>query len=308
MNKKKFLLPSVFLALTIVAYIVASVLFCYTTKPEVTSGEFPFSITYKYKDEIKTFSGVCKCEFSGSKTIGNEHDRYWDSEVVIENSGNFENDHVIAESEHTTLGIQENMYAGYFMGDPLHKDHYAVYGEDGPTPIVEYYDYQNGIEINEENEDEVLEKIGFEIIDYTYPEPIENSFTFSGVKYEADNVTIFVAISLAFMLLCLIFVRKDKEYKYAAIDKIGICLNFIVGLIAIPFITLICIFFDLNGSGEDILSQIAYNTPAFAIICLTLSIVFRRREFGKPGFFVQFAGVALFALLLLAEYVAFLLI
>jgi len=46
MKTKKFLLPSIFLAVTIIAYIAATVVFCYTTKPEVTKGAFPFSITY----------------------------------------------------------------------------------------------------------------------------------------------------------------------------------------------------------------------------------------------------------------------
>ena len=61
MKLKKFTLPAIFLVITIIAYIVASFVFCYTTKPAVSEGEFPFSITYEYKGEQKTISGVLKC-------------------------------------------------------------------------------------------------------------------------------------------------------------------------------------------------------------------------------------------------------
>lgn len=305
MNTKKFLLPSVFLAITIVAYIVAAVTFCYTTKPEVATGEFPFSITYEYKGEVKTFSGVFKCEYYSSSTIWNEHNRHWEGNSVIDNPGSFENDNIIDQHDHMTLAIQENMHAGYFMGDPLHKDHYKAYDLEGPKPYVEYYDYKNGIEINEHDSDAVFEAAGFRILDYTYAEPIENSFSFSGILFKADNVSIFIAIALVFLLLCLIFVRRDKEYTYSVFDKIGMCLNFIIGIVVLPFVSVVCIFYDLNGGGTDILSQIAYNIPFIAIVCLALSIVFRRKGFCKTGFFIQFAGPALFALLLLLEALPF---
>ena len=51
MKTKKLSSTMIFLAVTIVAYIVATVIFCYTTKPEVSTGEFPFSITYEYKGD-----------------------------------------------------------------------------------------------------------------------------------------------------------------------------------------------------------------------------------------------------------------
>ena len=78
MKIKKLTATMIFLVMTLAAYIAASVIFCYTTKPEVTTGEFPFSITYEYKGETKTLSGVLECEYSGSYTILNEHNRYWD--------------------------------------------------------------------------------------------------------------------------------------------------------------------------------------------------------------------------------------
>lgn len=302
MKAKKFLVFYIILAITIIAYIIATVAFCYTTKPEIATGEFPFSITYKYKDEINTLSGVYKFEFSGSRTIHGQHERFWEQEVTYNNPGNTpiieENDELL-----TSLAIQPDMHAGYFMGDPLEKDYYLSYGHDGAEPYVEYYDYKNEIYLDDENREEILESIGFEIIEYSYPEPIENSFSFSGIEYEADNIIFFVILMLIFLLACIIFVRRDKEYKYTYLDKSCIIVNFIVGIIALPFIYIVCSLFGIVGSGYEWIDQIIYNIPPIAILCLALSIVFRRKGFSKTGFFIQFGGVALFALFVLLEYI-----
>ena len=302
MKTKKFFLPSIFIAVTIIAYIAATLIFCYTTKPEVTKGEFPFSVTYEYKGETKTLSGVYQCEYSGSYTIWNEHNRYWDGESIIEYDGEYEIPNVVYSDETMTLSVYENLVAGYFMGDPLYSDWYANYGDENPHPHIEYYDYANDISLNDENREEIFEKIGFKIIDYTYPEPIKNSFSFSGIRYEADNVIIFVAISLLFLLACLIFVRKDKEYKYSNLDISGIVLNFLIGILAVPFITTICIFFGIVESGVEIIDQTIYNVPSLTIMCLALSIVFRRKEFPKTGFFIQFGGILIFLIFLLLDF------
>jgi hypothetical protein len=112
---------------------------------------------------------------------------------------------------------------------------------------------------------------------------------------------IFVLISLLFFLACLIFVRKDKEYKYSKLDISGIVLNFLIGIFAVPFITTICFFFGIVESGVEIIDQTVYNIPSIAIMCLALSIVFRRKEFPKTGFFIQFAGIAAFIIALLLD-------
>ena len=99
MKIKKLLPITVILAVTIIAYIVATLSFCYTTEPEVTKGEFPFSITYEYKGETKTLSGVMECEYSGSYTIWNEHRRYWNSEDKYINPENPENPHIVEQND-----------------------------------------------------------------------------------------------------------------------------------------------------------------------------------------------------------------
>jgi hypothetical protein len=193
------------------------------------------------------------------------------------------------------------MDAGYFMGDPLHKDHYKAYGLEGVEPHIEYYDYKNDISLDDENKAEILKSIGFEIIDFTYPQPIENSFSFAGIQYEADNIIIFVAIMLLFFFVCLIFVRKDQEYRYSKLDKAGIVFNFLVGLFAVPFITVSCMLFGLVESHIELINQITYNIPSFTILCLALSVVFRRKGYSKAGFLIQFGGILPFVLILVLD-------
>ena len=303
MKTKKLSLAIILLVITVIAYIVATVLCCYTTKPEVLTGEFPFSITYKYKGETNTLPGVLKCEYSGSNTISGEHNRYWNNQTVYNNPNNVENPMVIDQNDDlmTTLAVQVDMCAGYFMGDPLYATYYTDDGCEGPEPFVEYYDYINEIELNDENRDEILESIGFEIVDFTYAEPIENSFSFSGIQYEADHVTVFVLITAVYLVLCLVFVRKDKEYQYSEFDKVGIIFNFIMGIVVLPFLTFICTMFGIVENRVELINQITYSTPSIGVLCLALSIVFRRKGYSKPGFFVQFGGIMLFILILILD-------
>ncbi len=298
MKTKKLFLPAILLVGLLVAYAILTVILCYNTKPAVSEGEFPFSITYEYLGETKTISGVYSCKFEGSQTVFREHDRYWSGEITYT-----EGDYFVFQEEMKTLAVQPYMIAGYFMGDPLHSDIYQVYGLEGPEPYAEYYDYENEISITDFDKDEELAAIGFRFVDYSYAQPIENSFSFSGVEYEADNIIFFVALMLVFLLVCIIFVRKDKEYKYSYLDKSCIIVNFIVGIIAVPFISLICTMFGLVGSGYEWIDQCIYNIPSFTILCLALSVMLRRKGYSKQGFFVQFGGILAFVLMLLTDLI-----
>ena len=298
MKARKLILPAILLVGLLIAYAIVSVIFCYNTKPAVSECEFPFSITYEYLGEIKTLSGIYSCKYNGSRTIFREHDRYWDGEIVYT-----EGDYIVLQEEMKILAIQPNMEAGYFMGDPLHRNHYLVYGLEGPKPYAEYYDYEKDISLEDYNQDEELADIGFRFVDFSYAEPIENSFSFSGIEYEADNIIFFVALTFIFLLVCILFVRKDKEYQYSNLDKTGVVFNFIVGIVAVPFIFIVCTLFGIFGSGYEWIDQIIYNIPPFAILCLALSIVFRRKGFSKTGFYIQFSGILLFLLSILSDLI-----
>ena len=298
MKIKNLRISAILLVGLLVAYAILTVILCYNTKPAISEGEFPFSITYEYLGETKTISGVYSCKFEGSQTVFREHDRYWSGEITYT-----EGDYFVFQEEMKTLAVQPYMIAGYFMGDPLHSDIYQVYGLEGPEPYAEYYDYENEISITDFDKDEELAAIGFRFVDYSYAQPIENSFSFSGVEYEADNIIFFVALMLVFLLVCIIFVRKDKEYKYSYLDKSCIIVNFIVGIIAVPFISLICTMFGLTGSGYEWIDQCIYNIPSFTILCLALSVMLRRKGYSKQGFFIQFSGILAFVLMLLTDLI-----
>jgi hypothetical protein len=81
------------------------------------------------------------------------------------------------------------------------------------------------------------------------------------------------------------------------LDKWGIVFNFLVGIIAVPFITFICIMFGIVESHIELINQIVYNIPSITILGLALSVVFRRKGYSKAGFLIQFAGILPFALL-----------
>ena len=298
MKTKKHSLEIILLAITIIAYIVASVIFCYTTKPKVLTAEFPFSITYEYKGQTNTLSGVLECEFAGSNTIHAQHHRYWNQETIYHNPNNVENPFVIEQNDtlQTILTIHENMSAGYFMGDPLYANYYNY---EEPKPSVEYDDAKNDIYL-----DENLDTIGFKIIDYIYAKPIENSFSFSGIQYEADNIIIFVAIMTIYLVLCFVFVHKDQEYQYSKLDIVSIVLNFITGIFVVPALTIICMLFGIVESHIELINQITYSIPPIAVLGLAQSVVLRRKGYSKSSFFIQFSGIFLFIVILLLDILA----
>ena len=299
MKTKNLHIPAILLVGLLIAYAILTVTICYNTKPAVSEGEFPFSITYEYMGKTGTTSGISICKFDGSQTIFGEHTRYWSEETVYT-----EGDYIVYRDETKTLTVQPGTEAGFLMGDPLYSDyHKKHYDMEQPGAYVEYYDYEKDISISGYHNEEELADVGFRVLDFYYGEPIENSFSFSKVTYEPDNIICFVALMIIFLLVCIIFVRKDKEYIYSKLDIAGIILNFIVGIVAVPFITLICTMFGLTGSGYDLIDQCIYNIPSFTILCLALSVMLRRKGYSKQGFFIQFGGIPAFVLMLLTDLI-----
>ena len=137
MKIKNLRIPAILLMGLLVAYAILTVILCYNTKPAVSEGEFPFSITYEYRGETGTTSGVIICKYEGSQTIFNEHTRYWSEETVYT-----EGDYVVYQDETKTLAVQPGTEAGYLMGDPLYSDyHQKHYDMEEPGAYVEYYDF-----------------------------------------------------------------------------------------------------------------------------------------------------------------------
>ena len=53
MKAKKLIFPAILLAVLLIAYVAVSFIVGYNTKPAVSEGEFPFSITYEYLGDFK---------------------------------------------------------------------------------------------------------------------------------------------------------------------------------------------------------------------------------------------------------------
>ena len=85
-------------------------------RPAVKSGEFNFSVTYEYKGEVNTVSGVFACEYAGTSwTLDGGYDRDWTGYI----KGADDNDHIILD---TVEGGDEvilvlNLRPDYFMDD-----------------------------------------------------------------------------------------------------------------------------------------------------------------------------------------------
>ena len=157
----------------------------------------------------------------------------------------------------------------------------------------------------EYEDEEHLAPYDVKIVDWEYPQPIENKFVFSNItRLTYNNVLPALAVSLLTLLVCIIFVKKDQGLTFGVVDKIPIVLNFIIGLVVLPFLTIVCCFIDINGNGADLCSQIAYCVPAVIGFGLAASVCLRRKGYKKAGFIAQFAGIAVFALVLILDIFA----
>ena len=63
----------------------------------------------------------------------------------------------------------------------------------------------------------------------------------------------------------------------------------------------VCMLFGIVESNVELINQITYNIPSIAILCLALSVVFRRKGFSKTGFFIQFGGILPFVLVFVLD-------
>lgn len=290
MNNKKMLLPIIIILIGTILVSAVGLVLSICKKPVVTEMEFPFSITYEYKGETKTVNDTFSCSFTGGDEI-----RFWEGTVK---SSNKESCHeiLVDEKNDGQLTIITNLFAGYLMGDPYYDDSYSEYLPY--EPYAAFFDLE-GVEYSDE---ETLEKHDLKIINYEYPEPIENEFVFSHIaRLDGDTSFKMALCSVVFLLLTIIFIKKSEDVTYTAFDKKTIVLNFVVGIVLLPFITVVGTFTDINGDGTAFIYQISYCVPAVTALCLALSIALRRKGFKKESMVVQFVGPMLFVLTLIAD-------
>ena len=272
----------------LVVGLILAIASCFFTgivkEPTIMEHEFDYSVTYRIGSETKTYEGTFRCSFAG-------HDRHDDPTLRLYDGVHTKDGHeigplwlTVAQKEDVELMMAVGLDAAYLMGDPDKYEY--VHGNNAP-----YFEAINA----EGYSVEVSEKFDAEIISWEYPEPIENSFRFSGFS-RLYSISMLVMLAIAFLTVvaCLIFVRKGTDVNYEALDIISIIANFAVTFMAIPFLTIVIFFFPLTMDAGSLLYQIYLCIPALTAFTIAASIALRRKGFAKSGFFVQFVCPVLF--------------
>lgn len=256
-------------------------------KPAVETQEFPFSITYTYRRQQNTVSGVYVAEYTTSAQYLGDSPLHWFG--YIKDHNRLEPDFIrIADDEIYALSIDLNLEPGWLMGD-------SAYADAACAP--------SAVAIRLEDEERItdpaeLEALGFQLYNWDYPQPIENSFSFAGISMSSEAVLYTSAIAIAALLASLIFVKRSRRVPITVLSKISAVLNVLVLLLAFPFILVVSAMSEMLGEAT-ILQQVLYLAPALTVTGVTASLVLRRRGYALFSFLFMFLGPAVFALAVL---------
>ena len=286
-------LPIIILVIGLILAIASCFFTGIVKEPTIMEHEFDYSVTYRIGSETKTYEGTFRCSFVG-------HDRHDDPTLRLYDGVHTKDGNelgalwlTVAQKEDVELMMAVDLDAAYLMGDP---DKYE-YVHGNTDPYFEAIDAE-GYSV------EVSEKFDAEIISWEYPEPIENTFRFSGFsRLYAISMLVMLVIAFLTVLACLIFVRKDPDVNYKILDIISVLANFLIIFIASPFLTIVIFFFPLVMDSESLLYQIYLCVPVLTAFAIAASVSLRRKGFTKSGFFVQFVFPVLFFAEIIAESV-----
>ena len=291
MKNKSLRISAIILAVGLILAIAASFLTGIVKAPVITEHDFPFTVTYRLDGETKALEGVYRCHFRSTGKGTDPLNRYYEGEHLLNPAEEHPAAYTIAQRDELELCIVTIFSDRKLMGDAdgkaFHYDPYlAVMDSEG----MEYSD------------EETLSLFDAEIIDWVYPQSVDNSFRFVGFSsLHDDSMFAMLVVGILTIVACLIFVKRDKTVPYKALDKLSIVLNCIICFVAIPFITLITTLLQITMGGDELAYQICMCIPALTAFTVAASIALRRIRFTKAGFFVQFIGPVLFALPLIFE-------
>ena len=290
MRNKKLFLPAIILAVAVLAIAAYSLISSIAKKPTITEGEFPFSITYELNGETVTINDVYKARYVAKDGHADTKARVYVGEIGDMGEGNTV--YTLKTDANARIELWTYFHPEYLMGDPA----YDYFDDAAFEPIIYYFDSEE-IEYHDE---ETLTAQGIKLIGFEYPEPIENTFVFSHIAYLNGAVVIpALLIALLALLAILIFVRKEKELKYKAIDMISIVLNFFVGFVYLGFVVVLALLIDIEGGGPELYYQLLYFIPAFSALCIAASVALRRKGYGVKSLLAELIGPAVFAVYLL---------
>jgi hypothetical protein len=268
------------MAIGLVLCLVASLFAAIMKEPVITEHDFNYAATYRLNGETKTLEGVYRVRYV-STSEGN--DRYYEGFYPAEPEAGVPEYHTIAEKDGLKLQVVFIFSQDYLMGDgdrdTITEPYLAAYDTMG----VEYTDM------------ETLEVFEAELLSWEEPQPIENTFVFSGFSHlYTGSMLAMLAVGLLVIVACMIFVKRDKTIPYKLLDKLSIALNCVVCFAAIPIITFITTLLQITMSGDDLMYQIFLCIPALTAFAVAASVSLRRKGFTKTGFIVQLIGPVLF--------------
>lgn len=294
MKNKKLFLPAIILAAAILAIAVYSLISSVALKPTVTEAKFPFKITYELDGEAITIDDVYQVNYVPNDADNNHKGRVYTGKCL--SSGEDDTIFILKQDENTLIELRTQFYANYLMGEPD-----CEYFEDEAFEPVIYYYGENEVVYHDE---ETLAAQGVKLLSFEYPTPIENTFVFSHFSYlSGDDVPQILLIALLALLAIIIFVRKEKERRYTAIDIVSIVFNWVIGTVYMGFVAVLALLIDIEGGGPDLYYQVTYFIPVVSALCLAASVALRRKGYSKSSLVSQFIGPAFFALYLLIFYV-----
>lgn len=299
MKIKKFVLPIIILVIVLVANVVLACVEGIVMRPQITEEEFSFSITYEYDGTAKTIEDLYICTLPIYENSMSPEERFWQGTVANKGEDDISNSYLIFENADGKLLLETGLCPACLMGDEESCD--CDEEEKEMKPSLVYQDADG----SEYTDGEIPVSHGARIVSWEYPEPIENELYFSHIsRLDGDTSLHMTLVTLLALVACIVFVKKDSEVTYTPNDKLSMILNIIVGCTAIPFMAIACALVGVNGGGDDILSQIIYCVPSFAVFALAASVCLRRKGYGKSAIVVQFAGPAVLVVLLAIDFVA----
>ena len=291
MKIKELRIPTIVIAIGLIAALLVSLLTGVTKVPTITEHDFHHTVTYKLNGETKTLEGVHRVQFTSTGKGTDPLDRHYEGTYLTNPAEFHPAAYTIAERDGLELCIITIFSDKYLMGDTKGVPE-ATFLTDPYLAVVdrEGYEYEDA---------EMLSKFDAELISWEHPEPIENSFVFAGFSGLHDGSMIaMLLVGILVIIACLILVKRDKTVAYRVLDKTGVILNYVITLAAIPFFTLIALASQIVVSGSEWSYQLLLCTPAITAFGVAVSLSLRRKGFTKSGFFIQFVGPALFFLFL----------
>ena len=153
---------SIILMLPVIFFNIAY-LFTPVARPEITYGEFPFTLVYEIEGEVITINDVYVCNFDGFTTSTAGKFREWKGYL----KSNGDEDLFITEDDKLEIYINIGAPA-YFMGD---EHPYKV-----PMEPHIYYLEKDPEDIIVMSKEELCEQFNIKILEWDFPIPITNTF------------------------------------------------------------------------------------------------------------------------------------